>query len=365
MNDSGSSPGSFRGPSAPAGVSFAQSTLTDGDRPMRRAIQHGLRPRSLAGIVGGSILAIILLACLGTLPYTLGRSTAAVGASGTRRYEATNLDLNLLPPRWWRQDDADQQRIAAVSATAFVPPSYLGTDRLGRDIAIRCLTGGGISISIGLAAAAIAVFIGTMYGAISGYAGGRRDAAMMRIVDILYGLPSILLVVLLAVAVDGLLERLGKDLAPGIRQLINVVTLLVAIGGVSWLTMARVIRGQVLSLRQQPFIEACRAMGMSTPRIFVLHLLPNLLGPIIVYATLTVPTAILSESFLSFLGIGVREPLPSWGNLAADGLSELNLVNSHWWMLLFPCLFIAVTLLALNFIGEAMRERFDPRHGRT
>ncbi len=184
---------------------------------------------------------------------------------------------------------------------------------------------------------------------------------MMRIVDILFGLPVILMVVLLAVAVDGLMDRAGGDLSPGLRQTISVLTLLAAIGGVSWLTMARVVRGQVLSLKQQPFMEASRAIGVPWGRQFVCHLLPNLLSPIIVYATLTVPTAILSESFLSFLGIGIREPLPSWGNLAAEGLSELNTVRVRWWLLVWPCVFIGITLLSLNFVGEALREAFDPK----
>ena len=216
---------------------------------------------------------------------------------------------------------------------------------------------------MGLAAAAISVIIGTLWGTIAGWTGGRIDSFMMRIVDVLFGLPSILLVVLLAVAVDGLIERLGpaSGIDPALRQFINIVTLLVAIGGVSWLTMARVIRGQVLSLKNQPFMEACRAIGVPLRRQFLRHLLPNLLGPIIVYATLTVPSAILSESFLSFLGIGVKEPLPSWGNLAASGLSELNIVRARWWLLLWPCLFIAITLLGLNFVGEGLRERFDPK----
>ena len=182
----------------------------------------------------------------------------------------------------------------------------------------------------------------------------------MRLIDILFGLPYILLVVLLAVAVDGLLQREGADLSSGFRQLVNVLTLLVAIGGVSWLAMARVIRGQVLSLREQPFMEAARAGGVPASRQFLRHLLPNLMGPIIVYATLAVPAAILSESFLSFLGIGVQEPLPSWGNLAANGLSELNTVKSRWWLLLWPCVLIGTTLLALNFFGDHLKERFDP-----
>jgi oligopeptide transport system permease protein len=253
----------------------------------------------------------------------------------------------------------------------------MGTDRLGRSVAIRVLAGGGISLAVGFSAAAMAVIIGTLYGTLAGWAGGRVDSLLMRIVDILFGLPYILLVVLLAVAAGGLIDR-ANEVAPndaglsnsllrwmgGHREFINIVTLLVAIGGVSWLTMARVIRGQVLSLKQQPFMEACRAIGVPLRRQFTRHLLPNLLGPIIVYATLTVPTAIVSESFLSFLGIGVQEPLPSWGNLAASGLSELNTVRMRWWLLVFPCAAIAITLLALNFMGEGLRERLDPKRGR-
>jgi len=248
-----------------------------------------------------------------------------------------------------------------------------GTDQLGRDVFIRCLAGGAVSMGIGMAAAAISVGIGTVFGAVSGFRGGRTDALMMRAVDVLYGLPSILLVVLLAVAGDALMDsavaersRAGggsfwADLVAGNRAAFDVAILFIAIGGVSWLTMARVIRGQVLSLKAQPFMEAARAMGVPARRQLFRHLLPNLVGPIIVYATLTVPQAILQESFLSFLGIGVKAPLPSWGNLAADGLSELNTVRVRWWLLVFPCGFLAATLLALNFAGEGLREAFDPR----
>ena len=296
------------------------------------------------GLLGAGVLVVMTLACVLTLPYTLGRGAAdeSDGSPLPRRYEAADLDSALLPPSW-------------------EPRHLFGTDRLGRDLLVRCLAGGGISLGIGLSAAAIAVLIGTTYGIVSGYLGGRVDAVMMRVVDVLYGLPAILLVVLLAVAADGLIERAGHEIAPGVRQGINIVTLLVAIGGISWLTMARVIRGQVLSLRQLPFMEATRAIGVPLRRQFGRHLLPNLLGPIIVYATLAVPAAILSESFLSFLGIGVREPLPSWGNLAADGLSELNTVRVRWWLLVWPCLFIAITLLSLTFVGEALRDVMDPR----
>jgi oligopeptide transport system permease protein len=328
------------------------------------------RPLELAG---AGILALIVLPCLLSLPYTLGRDSRQPRDSASiqsRRFEAQALDVALLPPSWAHHRSDERQRLEDAAKTRSTHPTFVfGTDRLGRDLFIRCLAGGGISLAIGIAAGLLAVVIGTMWGALAGYFGGRTDAILMRIVDILYGLPYILLVVLLAVAVEGMSERAHAAAQPGIMQramirhpqAINVVTMLIAIGGVSWLTMARVVRGQVLSLKARPFMEACRAIGVPLHRQFLRHLLPNLLAPIIVYATLTVPTAILSESFLSFLGIGVKEPLPSWGNLAADGLSELNIVRARWWLLLFPCSLIALTLLALNFLGEGLRERFDPR----
>jgi oligopeptide transport system permease protein len=323
------------------------------------------------GFVGLAVVALMILICVGTLPYTLGRvDTSDAGSGATRaprRFEARNLDAALLPPFWTHHAVDERERLNALADSRadtgeqIMPRYWLGTDRLGRSVLVRCLAGGGISLAIGMAAALLAVCIGTAYGTIAASSGGRTDAMMMRIVDVLYGLPYILLVVLLAVAVDGIIERQSLDVGSGWRQVINVLTLLVAIGGVTWLTVARVVRGQVLSLKKQPFMEACRALGVPFGRQFSRHLLPNLLGPIIVYATLTVPTAILSESFLSFLGIGVREPLPSWGNLAAGGLSELNIVRARWWLLAFPCLLIGMTLLALNFAGEGLREVFDPK----
>ena len=309
------------------------------------------------------MLAFVLLACVATLPWSMG--SVKSGETRLARYEASTLSLNLLPPAWQSLSDAEAARIeSARAAGQYVPGRVLGTDRLGRDVFARLLAGGSVSLLVGLSAAAIAVLVGTLYGSVAGATGGRIDAMLMRFVDILFGLPSILLVVLLAVAVDGVIERRGADLSATARQAINIATLLVAIGGVSWLTMARVIRGQVLSLRAKPFMEACRAIGVGAPRQFTAHLLPNLVGPIAVYAALAVPAAILSESFLSFLGIGVREPLPSWGNMAADGLGDLNTVDSRWWLLVAPCLSIALTLVSLNFLGDELRERFDPMRGR-
>lgn len=400
--------------------------------------------RSKPAIIGLAFLVFMFLACLGSLPWTLTSPDSTI--SDVPRYDAGDPKSGRLPPQWYPYDHIDTTRAiaaldptilnqiatdhnttidaildgsnepAAKAALALAPTFILGSDTLGRSLATRLLTGGGISLTIGICAALISVGIGTIYGAFAAYMGGKVDAIMMRIVDVLYGLPYILLVVLLAVASNAMLDEyqsrsrtktnwsinqiiqtqspdpaqpitkskariifetdptLQDDLmvkaaqlyprrvfTTGTRTTLDVLTLLIAIGGVSWLTMARVIRGQVLSLKNQPFIEAARALGSPGHRIFVRHLLPNLVGPIVVYATLAVPQAILQESFLSFLGIGVKPPLPSWGNLAAEGLSELNTYRSHWWLLFFPCALLGLTLLAMNFVGEGLREAFDPK----
>ena len=314
--------------------------------------------RSGSGLLGGLVFGVIVIAVFASLPFTLGH--LEVEGVLDRRYEAGNLELNLLPPSFDASAE-DVERVAAAEASgAFIPTLALGTDKLGRGVFSRLLLGGSVSLGIGLAAALIAVTIGTLYGAAAGYAGGRTDAVLMRVVDVLYGLPYILLVVLMSVAADGVLARTGIDPDVSSRQIVNVLTLLVAIGGVGWLTIARVVRGQVLSLREQPFMEACRALGVPPRRQFFRHLVPNLIGPIVVYGALAVPGAILSESFLSFLGIGVEEPLPSWGNLASEGLNELNTVKSRWWLLAWPCILIGLTLISLNLLGDSLKARFDP-----
>ncbi len=233
----------------------------------------------------------------------------------------------------------------------------LGTDELGRGLLGRTLYGGAISLGLGLLAAGIAVIIGTAYGAIAGYVGGRCDELMMRAVDVLFALPSLLLVMLFAVSIGAALESWRVVNSEWSR----FIVLTLAIGGVSWLTMARVIRGQVLSLREQPFIEAARALGLPTGRILLRHVLPNLVGPIIVFGTLTVPQAILQESFLSFLGVGVQPPQATWGSLAADGVRMLNPVRCDWWLVVFPCVALSVTLLAMNFVGDGLRDAFEVR----
>jgi ABC-type dipeptide/oligopeptide/nickel transport system permease subunit len=191
----------------------------------------------------------------------------------------------------------------------------------------------------------------------------------MRTVDVMYGLPYILLVILLKIGMETPLvngfERLQKHVLHvdwfSSAQAANLVVMFLSIGLVSWLTMARVVRGQVLALRGLPFVEAARAMGLPQRRIFLKHVLPNLIGPITVYATLTVPSAILQESFLSFLGVGVKLPLPTWGSLASDGVAALSPVKFYWWMLLFPCLLLMAALLALNFLGDGLRDWLDPK----
>lgn len=321
----------------------------------------GRRRAPLPARVGVVLLGLLAGACLLSIPWTFERLPDAAGRGvAPRRFEAANLELNLLAP-WWMEDaESSTRRREAIEAGEFVPGSTLGTDRLGRDVLARVLAGGVVSLAVGTSAAAIALLLGTAVGAVSGFAGGRVDAVLMRSVDVLYGLPSILLVVLLAIAVDGVIERSGWRPDSTSRQWISLVTLFVAIGGVGWLTLARIVRGQVLSLRGQPFMEACEALAIPRTRQMLRHVLPNLAGPVLVYATLAVPAAMLSESFLSFLGIGVREPLPSWGNLAAEGLQELNPFRSRWWLLAAPCLALSATLVGLNLLGDHLRRRFDP-----
>jgi oligopeptide transport system permease protein len=282
--------------------------------------------------IGGLVLAILLGACIITLPWTLNSSSSLY-------YDQQRTDAALLAPQ---------------THSLWL---LFGTSKLGQSLLGQCLAGGVISLTIGLAAAAISVALGVSVGLVAGYRGGWVDSLLMRIVDILYALPYILLVILFKFAME---TPLGNLLHSSMAA--NLVVLFLSIGLVSWLTMARVIRGQVLSLRTLPFIEAARAAGAPSHRIFLRHLLPNLVGPITVYATLTVPQAILQESLLSFLGIGIQKPLPTWGSLASDGLTlALGPMASCWWLLLFPCTLLGVTLLALNFVGDGLRDAFDPR----
>jgi oligopeptide transport system permease protein len=218
---------------------------------------------------------------------------------------------------------------------------WFGTDNNGRDLLVRTLFGGRISLMVGIVATFVSLVIGVAYGATAGYFGGRVDSLMMRFVDILYSLPFLFFVIMLMVV-------FGR----------HILLIFVALGAVEWLDMARIVRGQTLSVKRREFIEAAHASGVSTTNIIRRHIIPNTLGPVIVYMTLTVPKVILIESFLSFLGLGVQEPMTSWGVLIKEGADNME---SAPWMLLFPAGFLAVTLFSLNFIGDGLRDALDPK----
>ncbi|MDP6307206.1 MAG: ABC transporter permease [Verrucomicrobiota bacterium] len=239
----------------------------------------------------------------------------------------------------------------------------LGTDHLGRDQLGRIIKGGQISLLVGLVATFVSLTIGIGYGTISGYFGGKIDSVMMRLVDILYSLPFVIFVILLMVfakdlgdSIDEWFRERGSEFS--ISGQWNMLLLFVAIGAVEWLTMARIVRGQVMSLRQQEFIEACISLGLPTRRILFRHMVPNILGPVIVYTTLTIPAVMLLEAFLSFLGLGVQPPTPSWGLLIKDGADRMR---EAWWMLVFPGALFAITLFSFNFVGDGLRDALDPK----
>ncbi|MBM7096035.1 MULTISPECIES: ABC transporter permease [Alteribacter] len=219
---------------------------------------------------------------------------------------------------------------------------WFGTDNLGRDMFTRTWYGARISLFIGFAAALIEFFVGVIYGGVSGYKGGRTDNVMMRIIDILYGLPYLLVVILLMVI-----------MGPGLFTIIVALTL------TGWIGMARIVRGQVLQLKTNEYVLASKVLGADTSRIIRKHLLPNTMGPVIVSMTLTVPGAIFAEAFLSFLGLGVSAPVASWGSMANDALGVLN--TGYWWRLFFPAFFISLTMLAFNVFGDGLRDALDPK----
>ena len=275
-----------------------------------------------------------------------------------------------------------------TSSASFLPPlereaattvlHLLGTDVNGQDMLYRLLSGARVSLGVGLVGALISLVIGTLYGMISGYAGGRIDALMMRTVEVLQSVPRILFIMILIAALDDyVVEWLdGWRLAAqahdwtGLADAMNdlkayskVLVMIVSLGLVEWLTMARIVRGQVLVLREMTFVTASQAMGQSSWGILRRHLLPNLSTIILTYLTLTIPAVILDESFLSFLGLGIEDPASSWGSLLKDGAQVINPLESKWWLLVFPALLMSASLLALNFLGDGLRDAFDPKSG--
>jgi oligopeptide transport system permease protein len=264
--------------------------------------------KNKAAMVGAIILFVLIL-CAIFAPYIAPYS-----------YSFQNLDLGASPPS---------------------SEHLLGTDILGRDLLSRILYGARISLMVGFVATGVALVIGVSWGIVAGYFGGRIDSVMMRIVDVLYGLPFIIFIILLMVI-------FGR----------NLWLLFGAIGAVEWLTMARIVRGQVMSLKNQEFVLAAKAMGVSNLTMFRRHLLPNILGPIAVYATLTIPQVMLLESFLSFLGLGIQPPMSSWGTLIKDGVESMEEFS---WLLIYPGITFTITLFALNFFGDGLRDALDPK----
>jgi len=288
-------------PLSPGGEAAEHGTSLGHDAWLR------LRQNKLA-VFGGATLVIVALACL------VGPLLSPYG------YEETRLELGASGPGL---------------------PHWLGTDVLGRDLLVRLLYGGRISLAVGFSATVVALTIGVLYGAVAGFFGGKLDAVMMRAVDILYSLPFTIFVILLMVF-------FGR----------NFILLFVAIGAVEWLTMARIVRGQVMSIKRMEFIEAAHALGFGRRRILFRHILPNVLGPIIVYTTLTIPSVMLLEAFLSFLGLGVQPPMSSWGVLIRDGAEKME---EFPWLLLFPGTVFSLTLFSLNFLGDGLRDALDIR----
>jgi len=266
--------------------------------------------RNRLALAGAVLIAALGLAC-------------AAGPLFSQSYEVQNLDLGAAPP----------------SAA-----HWLGTDTLGRDLLARTLYGGRISLMVGLIATLVALVIGVTYGAVAGYFGGKVDAVMMRAVDILYALPFAVFVILLMVF-------FGR----------NIFLLFLAIGAVEWLTMARIVRGQVMSIKRMEFIEAARVLGLGRRRVIFRHVIPNALGPVVVYTTLTIPAVMMLEAFLSFLGLGVQAPMSSWGVLIKEGSEKME---EFWWMLVFPGTLFSLTLFSLNFLGDGLRDALDVRSSR-
>jgi oligopeptide transport system permease protein len=262
--------------------------------------------------------------------------------------------------RLWTSPGPLARRLIRLRVTLFgqwCTPSICGTDELGRDVLARIFWGSRVSLIVGIVATLVSLAIGVTYGAIAGYVGGAVDAAMMRVVDVMYSIPFIFIVIFLITVLseDSIKARLENY---GINQ---ITMFYFVIGAFYWLTMSRVVRGQIISLKHEQFVDAARTIGAGTRRIIFRHLIPNVLGIVIVYLTLTIPSVMLFEAFLSFLGLGVQAPDVSWGVLMYEGIRVINPIQTFWWLVLFPGLALALTLFALNFLGDGLRDALDPR----
>lgn len=291
--------------------------------------------RNRMGVVSAWYLALLLLAVI-----------------------AWPLVLKVAPAHFAQLHDPDR-----LSDAQFLAPNaryWFGTDLHGRDLFSRVIYGAQISLLVGAFGTLVSLIIGVLWGAISGYAGGRTDSVMMRILDALYSQPSIIFVIVLVTTVGELIKRAHfVEQTPAMAGAVRVVLLFVGLGAISWLSMARIVRGQVLSLRTRAFVEASRALGARPHWVIARHIIPNTFGVVITYLALTMPAVILYESFLSYLGMGVEPPMASWGTLIAEGVGQINAVRIYWWLIMFPGGVLVATLLALNFIGDGLRDAWD------
>ena len=363
----------------PVGDDASDDTTPSGKTSLWRDAMRRLRGHRMACLSLGLLITMALLCFTWRVWYEIAGSTVA--PTEDPGFYALHVDP-----------------IRIDEAMTFAPPSlahWFGTDSLGRDVFARVLYGGSVSFQVAFVATLVSICIGVLWGAISGYAGGWVDRWMMRFVDVLYGLPYMFLVILILSLVSGLhttatenhehleaisrLESAGDRVAAeayalehGIDSRVRAASLLArfvspmvamffALGLVQWLTMARITRGQVLSLREREFVTAARVSGARMPRILRKHIIPNLLGPVVVYTTLTVPTVLLAEAFLSFLGLGISQPYCSWGSLASEGIEGINVLKPYWWLLAYPSAALALALFSLNFLGDGLRDALDPR----